>query len=287
VLGTRLLTRTTRQLHLTADGQAFLQHAQEGLSKIYEAIDLFVNRDGPPSGPLRVSVASTLGRAYIVPVLPEFMSRYPDISLDLSLRDRLPDLIKEKIDVGLCYGEPDHDSYVGRYLYSPPMVLVASPGYLAANGTPATPGDLHSHKIINVHMREGIVPSWTCRERLSLATDSRESTVIQPVSRLNIFENQESASDAAIAGLGIALVLRTSAAVHIKSGALCPLLAAYDISITDSNRVFLVYPSKKYLPTRVRVFIDFLVSVSHRDGWSGGPSLDVPVDETPVRSCYS
>jgi DNA-binding transcriptional LysR family regulator len=286
VLGTRLLTRTTRQLQLTADGQAFLQHAQEGLGKIYEAIDLFVNRDGPPSGPLRVCVASTIGRAFIVPALPEFMSRYPDISLDLSLRDRLPDLIKEKIDVGFCYGEPDHDSYVGRHLCSPPMVLVASPGYLAAHGTPTCPEDLRSHKIINVHMREGIVPSWTCRERLSLATDSRESTVIQPASRLNIFENQESASDAAMAGLGIALVLRKSAAAYIKAGTLCPLLAAYDISIAESSRVFLVYPSKKYLPTRVRAFIDFVVSVSRRDGWSGWPLLDASVDETPVRSCH-
>jgi DNA-binding transcriptional LysR family regulator len=130
------------------------------------------------------------------------------------------------------------------------------------------------------------VPSWTCRERLSLATDSRDSTVIQPASRLNIFENQESASDAAMAGLGIALVLRKSAAAHIKAGMLCPLLAAYDISIAESSRVFLVYPSKKYLPTRVRAFIDFVVSVSRRDGWSGWPSLDAPVDEMPVRSCH-
>jgi DNA-binding transcriptional LysR family regulator len=87
--------------------------------------------------------------------------------------------------------------------------------------------------------------------------------------------------------LGIALVLRKSAAAYIKSGALSPLLATYDISMTDSSRVFLVYPSKKYLPTRVRAFIDFLVSVSCRDGWSGGPQLDARVDETLVRSCYS
>ena len=208
VLGTRLLTRTTRQLHLTADGQAFLQHAQEGLSKIYEAIDLFVSRDGPPSGPLRICAVSTIGRGFIMPVLPEFLAQYPDISLEFSLRDRLPDMIKEKIDVGLCYGESDHGSYVGRYLCSPPTVLVASPGYLAAHGTPSCPEDLRAHKTINVHIRDGVVPSWILRERLSLATAAREPIVIQPVSSLNIIENHESAIDAAAAGLGLALVLR-------------------------------------------------------------------------------
>jgi DNA-binding transcriptional LysR family regulator len=287
VLGTRLLTRTTRQLHLTADGLAFLQHAQEGLSKIYEAIDLFVSRDGPPSGPLRISAVSTIGRGFILPVLSEFLTQYPDISLEFSLRDRLPDMIKEKIDLGLCYGEPDHCSYVGRYLCSPPTVLVASPGYLAAHGTPARPEDLSAHKTINVHIRDGVVPSWTLRERLSLASAAREPIVIQPVSTLSIVENHESAIDAAVAGLGIALVLRKSAASHIKLGALCPLLATYDISVSDGRRVFLVYPTKKYLPARVRVFIDFLVNVSRRDGWSGGPSIDAPVEEAAVLSCCS
>jgi DNA-binding transcriptional LysR family regulator len=199
------------------------------------------------------------------------------------LKDRLPDLIKDKVDLGLCYGEPDHASYVGRYLCSPPIVVVASRGYLAAHGTPSCPEDLSSHKIINVLMREGVVPLWTLHERLSLAANSREPTTFQPVSKLNIMESHESAVDAALAGLGIAAVLRKSAAPYIKSGELCPLLAAYEVSINNS-RVHLVYPSRKYLPSRVRAFIDFLVNVTHRDGWSGGAaSLEAHGEEMPLR----
>ncbi len=287
VLGTRLLTRTTRQLHLTADGQAFLQHAQDGLKKIYEAIDLFVNRDGLPSGPLRICAVSTIGRGFIMPVLSEFLSQYPGISLELSLADRLPDMIKERMDLGLCYGEPDHCSYVERYLCSPPTVLVASPGYLAAHGTPSQPEDLNSHKTINVHTRDGVVPTWTLRERLSLATAAREPIVIRPVSSLSFIENHESVIDAALAGLGIALVVRKSAAAHIKAGKLAPVLSTYEVSLSEGRRVFLVYPSKRYLPARVRVFIDFLVKVSRRDGWSGGPSLEASPEETAALSCYS
>jgi DNA-binding transcriptional LysR family regulator len=219
-----------------------------------------------------------------MPVLPEFMAKYPDISLDFTLKDRLPDLIKDKIDLGLCYGEPDHPSYVGRYLCSPPVVLVASPKYLAANGTPACPDDLNAHKIINVLLREGVVPLWTLRERLALATNSHEPVVFRPVSKLNIMESHESAIDAALAGLGVAAVMRRSAAPYLKSGELCQLLTAYDVSINDS-RVYLVYPSRKYLPSRVRAFIDFLVNVTGRDGWSGSvSSLEAQVEEMPACS---
>ncbi len=285
ILGTRLLTRTTRQLHLTADGQTFLQHAQEGLGKIHEAIDLFVNRAGPPYGPLRISAASVIGRGFIVPVLPEFLQRYPDISLELSFSDRLPDMIKDKIDLGLCYGEPDHSSYVGRYLCSPPTVLVASPAYLSAHGTPSRPEDLPSHKTINVTMREGVASSWTLRERLSLANATREPVVIQPLSGLNIIEDHEIAIEAAVAGLGIAAVPRRSAMPHIAAGTLSALLGGYDVSVSEARRVFLMYPSKRYLPARVRALIDFLVEVSRRDAWSGGPPNETVAEETPVRSC--
>jgi len=277
-LGTRLLTRTTRQLSLTSDGQVFLDHAQQGLGKIYEAIDLLCDRDGPPSGPLRISTMSSFGRSYILPALPEFMARYPDITLDLSFNDQVPDLIREKVDLGLCFGEPDNDSYVGRHLCAPPMVLVASPAYLAAHGTPLRPADLGEHKIVSVRSRDGVVPSWTIRERLSLATNAPGPTVFHPKGSLKIGESQDSAIDAALAGLGLALVLRKSARLLLKTGELVSLLPAYDIAITGGNRIFLMYPSKKYLPGRVRAFIDFLVEISARDGWSGAPPIEEPTD---------
>jgi DNA-binding transcriptional LysR family regulator len=153
------------------------------------------------------------------------------------------------------------------------MVLVASPAYLAAHEAPQRPADLAQHRIVSVRSRDGVPPSWTIRERLSLATTSTEPTVFHPKAGFSISENQDSAIDAALAGLGLALVLRKSAATQIKSGALVALLPTYDIAVTGGSRVFLMYPSKKYLPGRVRAFIDFLVEVSRREGWSGAPII--------------
>lgn len=282
LLGTRLLTRTTRQLRLTADGLAFLQRAEQGLSKIYEAIDLFGDRDGSPGGPLRISALSGIGRHYILPALPEFVAQCPGVSFELSLNDHLPDLIAEKFDLALCRGEPDNTSYVGRYLCAPPMVLVASPAYLAMHGTPSGPGDLDGQKFVNIRLKDGTTPSWTIRERVALATASPEPRVFQPIDSLNIVEGQDGAIDAALAGLGIALVLRKSALAPIRAGALRALLPGHDVSLTSGSRIFLAYPSKKFLPARVRVFIDFLVEMSQRESWSGIASIETATQETPA-----
>jgi DNA-binding transcriptional LysR family regulator len=264
-----LLTRTTRQLSLTADGQAFLQRAEQGLSKIYEAIDLFGDRDGSPAGPLRISALSAIGRHYILPALPEFTALYPGVSLELSFTDHLPDLIAEKYDLALCRGEPDNASYVGRYLCAPPMTLVASPGYLAARGIPAGVADLAGGRFVNIRLKDGSAPSWTIRERVTLATATAEPYIFQPANSLTIVEGQDCAIDAALAGLGIALVLRKSAVAPIKAGALRVVLPGHEASLSSASRIFLAYPSKKFLPARVRVFIDFLVETSAREGWSG------------------
>jgi DNA-binding transcriptional LysR family regulator len=284
-LGTRLLTRTTRQLYLTADGRAFFEHAQEGLNKIYEAIDLFEDREASPSGPLRVSIVSTIGRHLILPVLTEFMTQYPAITLDISLNDQMPDLVRDRFDLGLCYGAPDESSYVGRYLCAPSTVLVASPSYLALHGRPAHPHDLSSHKIVNVRLRDGLEPSWTISERIAGAGTPSEPMTILPKSSINIIENHDSALDAAIAGLGIALVLKQSATAHLKVGSLDLLLPAYDSRLTHGSKVFLLYPTKKYLPARARAFIDFLVNVSRREDWSGAAvPQPAPAQEKQVRT---
>jgi LysR family transcriptional regulator for bpeEF and oprC len=268
VLGTRLLTRTTRQLHLTADGRAFLEHAQEGLNKIYEAIDLFEGREASPSGPLRVSIVSTIGRHLILPVLTEFMTQCPDITLDISLNDQMPDLVRDRFDLGLCFGEPDESSYVGRYLCSPATMLVASPSYLAAHGAPADPADIANHKTINVRLRDGLEASWT------LSGQTGEPVTVTPKSVLNIIENHDSALEAAVAGLGVAMVLKQSALPRLADGSLVAVLPSYESKLTHGEKVFLLYPTKKYLPARVRVFIDFLVDVSRRDQWNG-TSIDL------------
>jgi LysR family transcriptional regulator for bpeEF and oprC len=280
-LGARLFTRTTRQLHLTVDGQAFLDHAQQGLSKIYEAIDLFSNRSGPLTGPLRVSVMSSIGRKFLMPALPEFLAEHPGISVEMSLDDHLPDMIKDRIDLALCCGEPEKDSYVARYLCSPVLALVASPSYVSKHGLPHHPNDLEEHKAIAVCLRDAPAPQWTIRERLSLASSEQVSVTFEPNSSLNIIESHDCAIEAALSGVGVALVMRKAAAAHLASGSLIQLLPNYDFSTNQGDRAYLTYPSKKYLPARVRVFIDFLVDISQRDGWSTVSSGEPPFQTMP------
>jgi DNA-binding transcriptional LysR family regulator len=163
---------------------------------------------------------------------------------------------------------------------------VASPSYLALHGSPAHPDDLSSHKIVNVRLREGLEPSWTISERRAGTGAALEPVTILPKSSINIIENHDSALDAAIAGLGIALVLKQSAMAHLKNGSLDLVLPAHDTRLTHGSKVFLLYPTKKYLPARARAFIDFLVNVSRREDWSGAAMAmpqPAPVPEKKAR----
>ncbi len=283
ILGTRLLTRTTRQLHLTADGATFLQHAEQGLNKIYEAVDLFENRRSPGSGLLRVSVPSTVGKCYIMPALPEFMAQFPDIDLQISFTDQVPDLVREKLDLGLCYGDPEDSSYVGRYLCAPPMTLVASPSYLATRGSPASPEDLDAHRIINVHLGNGRPASWQIKHRLAIASQAEEPISYYPKGGLIIIDNHESALDAAATGMGIALVVRRAALPFLADGKLVQIMPDYEVQSKEASKIFLLYPSKQYLAARVRAFIDFLVEVARRDNWDGGRTATALVRRSEPR----
>jgi len=280
VLGTRLLNRTTRELHLTPDGRAFLDYAEEGLSKINEAFDLFEDRKSGPSGHLRVSVVSGLGRGFILPALPGFLAQNPGVTLDLSFSDQLPNLVRDKFDVGLCHGEPPDGSYVSRFICAPPMILVASPAYLARAGVPSRPEDLDRHAVIDIRLRDGLESSWTLQERITIAGSAAEPVVFTPRAGLAVLDHHDAGLDAALAGLGLALVLRQAAAAHLKSGALVQVLPAHDVKLTSGSKIFLLYPSKRHLPVRVRAFIDFLVEVGRGNSWTGHAAPEAP--EPPI-----
>lgn len=264
-LGTRLITRTTRQFHLTPDGEVFLACAKEGLVKIHEALDLFDHRKGPPHGPIRISVVSMIGKNVILPALPQFAEEFPDISVELVFNDRMPDLVAEKMDLGLSYGRPSESSYITRQLCQPTMVLVASPSYLAKCGTPVIPEDLLSHKTIGVRLGGETAPAWTIRERLREVNDMQEPMIFNAGNGLIIGGHQDCAVDAALAGLGIALIPSKSVAGHLASGALRQVLAGFETALVGSESICLLYPSRAHLAARVRVFIDFLVRITRMD----------------------
>lgn len=267
ILGARLLNRTTRQLQLTAEGAAFLTPAQEGLNKIDEAMDLFDKSGGELGGALSISMVTAFGRSVVLPVLAEFIEQHPDIQLDLRFNDLMPDLIREHLDVGMRYGEPNEVSYTGRFLCSPALVMVASPGYLAKKGNPAVPGDLYQHDVINVRLSDGQQSPWHIGPRIDADADEHDVLEFPAKGKLTVSDHFGGLMDMARAGLGITLIQVSSAMPSLLNGDLKVVLPDYEVQSNEAGKIYILYPNRKYLPARVRAFIDFLLAVRQRDGW--------------------
>lgn len=240
-LGARLLHRTTRQINLTQDGEAFLERA----IPLLDAADQATASVGGSTvhGLLRVAVSVSFGRQHIVPALDEFLARYPGIRIDLRMSDRVIDLAANGIDVAVRIGPLRDSSLVARVLAPNRLWLCASPAYLAARGTPHTPQDLLAHECL---VLENFNP-W--RFKVADAVDT-----VRVGGRLQS-DNGEALRDAAIAGLGIALQSTWAIYEQIKSGALVRVLGEYPVAM--DTVVSAQYLNRDFLPPKTHAFIDF------------------------------
>lgn len=245
-LGARLVHRTTRQATLTEDGSALLPHAEHLLDAAATARAVLGREQLSPRGVLRVAAPSSFARLHIVPALPTFMARYPDLRLDLRISDSVVDLVEGAFDVAVRYADLADSSLVARRLAPDRRVLVASPGYLAQHGEPASPDDLDQHACLVV----GTLDAWTFRDPHGEVMAKR----VAPTLRIN---DGTAVRDAASAGLGIALMATWAAADALRSGALVPVLRDYPLVSTQT--LWAIYPSARELAPKVRVFIDWLM----------------------------
>ncbi len=245
-LGSRLLQRTTRQIALTEAGKGFHERVLAILSSVEEAENWVSQRAQQARGPLRVSAPTTFGRLHVAPHLVRFLERYPDISLDLTLSDSFVDVVGDGYDVAIRIADLADTSLVARKLAPNHRVLCASPGYLERHGTPQTLADLAHHRLL-VHNAD----SW----RL----EGPEGPVTVPVASAVATNSSEVIREAVIAGLGIALRSTWDVGPELRSGQLSIVLPAYRASRRVG--IFAVYPSRRHLPVRTRVFIDFLLEL--------------------------
>jgi DNA-binding transcriptional LysR family regulator len=247
-LGVRLLLRSTRALSLTAEGRAYLQAGRRILADLDDTEQQIADQ-GSPRGRLRVSAALSHGRLCVVPMLGEFAALYPDILIDIALTDTLVDIAAGQADVAVRFGPLPDSSLTARKLGETRRVIVAAPNYLARHGTPQVPEDLFAHNCLNFSFRRS-EPVWPFRR------DGHDFAL--PVRGGFEANNGETLGQLAAIGVGIARVGAFSVAEEIASGALVPLLEAFNPG--DVEQIHAVFVGGSNVPARVRVFVDFLAA---------------------------
>ena len=246
-LGTRLVTRTTRRLALTPEGDAYLHAAQRILADIAEVEGELADQ-AAPRGRLRVSAALAHGRLAIVPLLGEFVARYPGILVDISLSDMLEDVAGGRADVAIRFGPLGDSLLTARKVGETGRTIVAAPDYLARNGIPRLPEELHAHNCLNFNFRRA-EPIWPFRQ------DGRDYSL--PVGGNVEANNGDTLVQLALAGVGIARVGTFNVADHVAAGRLVPLLEPFNPG--DREDIHALYVGGATRPARVRVFVDFLM----------------------------
>lgn len=245
-LGARLLTRTTRALTLTDDGRAFYEHALRALEAVGEAENAVGRRQSKPTGTLRLAVPAVLGRRHIVPRLPRFLARYPDVAIDLAMSDGFVDLVEQGIDLAIRVGEIVDQGLVARKIGMVRRLTVAAPAYLASNGTPRTPADLARHNCI-LYTRLATGNRWHF--------EGRNGPLAVTVSGRCRVDNSEAVREGVLAGLGVAVIPAFAFSDEVERGEVKVLLKAYEPKPLPLNAI---YPSRRFVPPRVRAMIEYL-----------------------------
>ncbi|MCC8931238.1 LysR family transcriptional regulator [Rhizobium sp. 'Codium 1'] len=246
-LGTRLLQRTTRQISLTEAGQGFHERVLTVLGGLEEAEAFASGRSSEVNGTLKISASTSFGRMHVAPHLKPFMQAHPDLAIHLVLSDEFTDIVGGGFDIAIRIAELNDSSLVARRLAPVRRVLCAAPSYLAAHGTPETLDDLKKHRCLPAHNHD----SWRLEGPNGPVTLRPEGMLIT--------NSSEVIREAVIAGLGIALRSTWDVGAELKSGKLVQVLPQYE----SSRNVALsaVYPSRQFLPAKVRLFIDYLAEL--------------------------
>jgi DNA-binding transcriptional LysR family regulator len=252
-LGVKLFARTTRRVSLTDDGRAYFNYCQPALQQLQEAARVVTGNQAKPGGTVRLSVPTTYGHHRVLPLLPKFLRRYPDIELEVSVSNRNVDFVEEGFDVAVRMGALPDSRLIAHQLESAALCLFASPAYLKRARRLRTLDDLDSHERIQFMMPgTGRPLAWSFRgDRDDPASEIEYSFD----SRLRVYDDVLAGVTLAEADGGIFQSYRFIVAGALRSGALLEVLPAF----AGRARPFSVlYPHNRHMATRVRVLVDFL-----------------------------
>ena len=245
-LGVRLLHRTTRRLSLTDEGRIFHLRCKAVLAEVEEAEAEVSARSGEARGLLKLNVPVTFGLLHLAPLWSEFMARHPGVVLDITLSDRVVDLVEEGYDMAVRIGRLANSSLIGRRLSSTRMVLCASPGYLKAHGTPRHPQELAQHSVLSYSLFS-MGEQWEFE-----GPDGPVSVKVEPRMRTN---SGDTCRQAALGDSGIVLQPSFLVGDDLETGGLVELMPEYQ---SIGLGIYAVYASRQHVSPKVRLLIDHL-----------------------------
>ena len=249
-LGVRLFHRTTRKLSLTEAGQIYYERAGRIITDVDEA-RLAVSELGSPTGILRVTIPTGIGRGLIVSAIPAFLERYPGVRVVLSMTDYMVDLVAGGFDVGVRIGQLSDSSLKARKIGESRRVVCASAGYLKQSGTPRRPTELEDHNCVTFRDHPGH-NVWKFRGKSGMS-EVRVSG--------NFFARSADAlTAAALAGLGIVLLPDWNLVMELRDKQLKILLPDYT-AVPKTSAIWAVHSHQRHVPPKIRVFIDFLTEI--------------------------
>ena len=247
-LDARLFNRTTRNTTLTGEGELFFARCQPGVTHIAQAFENMRElRQGMPRGLLRVSSAATFGRKVIAPLLAGFHAEYPEVAIELLLDDAAPDFVADRIDVSFRNGRLEDSQVVAKRLAPMRLRMCASPEYVRQHGVPGTLDELLAHRGVHLRLPSGRIGEW------EFDVDGSARKIAAP--GRSIFNDDELVLQAVLDGEGIAQLAAYQICAQVRSGQLVTFLDEY---APEAGGHYLCYLSRQQLPSRIRVFIDYM-----------------------------
>jgi LysR family transcriptional regulator for bpeEF and oprC len=250
-LAVKLLNRTTRQIGVTTDGAAYYERCLSILADVREAEDALSKTRASPSGRLRVDVPTGLGRHLVIPALPQFFERYPDITLEVGCSDRPVDLIEEGVDCAIRGGTLADSTLIARRLGTMHFVTCAAPSYLALHGRPVHPHELAQHRCINYFSsKTGKTFEWDFAmgdERIQVRVPGQIAV-----------NDSDAYLAASLAGMGVAQMPSFVLRPYVESGQLELVLSDWCV---DPTPLHVVYPQNRHLSAKVRAFVEWIAAL--------------------------
>lgn len=249
-LGIRLFQRTMRKLSPTEAGTDYFERIESLIEDLQQAGTIAADIATQPQGQLRVTASVSFGLRCIVPLLPAFQARYPKLTVDLLLTDTVLDLLAERVDVAIRLGLMADSSLIAQRLIPTHYAICASSAYLKQTQPIQQPTDLAHHNCL-------LFPLAVFRSRW-IFRDSQKQITEVTVKGQTIVSNAIALRDCAVSGMGLAILPNWLIQDDLKTGRLVNVLPNYDVTATDfDTAAWLVYPSRRYIPAKVKVFVDF------------------------------